>query len=204
MDPCWKHPFTALISGPTGCGKTEFVKKFLKNIKEMMTPTPEEIVWCYGAFQAGYREINDVTFFEGIPDPDGFVDNRRRLIIIDDLMSETDDRVTKLFTKGSHHKNLSVLYIVQNLFSKNKEQRTISLNSHYLVVFKNPRDTTQVLHLGRQMYPGKGKYVEEAFKDATTQPHGYLLFDLRQETPDQLRLRTNIFPGEERFVYIPK
>ena len=119
-------------------------------------------------------------------------------------MSETDDRVTKLFTKGSHHRNISVMYIVQNLFGKNKEQRTSSLNSHYLVVFKNPRDASQITHLAKQMYPGKLKYVQESFKDATSVPHGYLLLDLRQETPDHLRLRTDIFPPDHQVVYVQK
>ena len=112
--------------------------------------------------------------------------------------------MSKLFTKESHHHNLSVMFIVQNLFDKNKEIRTISLNSHYLVVFKNPRDASQITHLAKQMYPGKTKYVQEAFLDATNQPHGYLVFDLRQETPDHLRLRTDIFNANIQTVYIQK
>ena len=24
MDPRWKHPFTAIVAGPTGCGKTVY------------------------------------------------------------------------------------------------------------------------------------------------------------------------------------
>ena len=96
------------------------------------------------------------------------------------------------------------MYIVQNLFGKNKEQRTISLNSHYLVVFKNPRDASQVTHLAKQMYPGKTKYLQEAFKKATSIPHGYLLIDLRQETPDHLRLRTRVFPDQSQVVYVQK
>lgn len=61
-------------------------------------------------------------------------------------MSEMGDRVTRLCTKHSHHRNLSVMYIVQNpVRKKNKEQGTISLNSHYTVLFKNPRDAVQIL-----------------------------------------------------------
>ena len=96
------------------------------------------------------------------------------------------------------------MYIVQNLFGKNKEQRTISLNSHYSVVFKNPRDASQVTHLAKQMYPGKTKYLQEAFKEATSIPHGYLLIDLRQETPDHLRLRTRVFPDQAQVVHVKK
>ena len=61
-----------------------------------------------------------VTFAEGIPNIEQWQGDKRRLIIINDLMSETDDRVTKLFTKGIYHRNLNVMYIVQNLFGKNK------------------------------------------------------------------------------------
>ena len=204
MDPTWKHPFTCVVAGPTGCGKTVWVKEFLKYKSILMSPLPEETVWCYGEWQSGYSQMQHVTFVEGIPKTDEWTDNKPRLVILDDLMTEADERVTKLFTKGSHHRNLSVIFIVQNLFGTNKEQRTITLNSHYLVVFKNPRDVSQINHLAKQMYPGKLKYVQEAFKDATGSPHGYLLFDLCQETPDHLRLRTNIFPPSNQVVYVQK
>ena len=112
-------------------------------------------------------------------------------------MSETDDRVTRLFTKGSHHRNLSDMYIVQNLFGKNKEQRTISLNSHYLVIFQSPRDASEITHLAQQMYPGKLKYLQEAFKDATSAAYSYLLFGQRQ------RHRTSPL-SKHHVVYIQK
>ena len=204
MDPRWKHPFTCVIAGPTGSGKTVWVKKFIQHIQSVMSPTPEEIIWCYGEWQPVYDELSGVVrFIEGLP-TEQEQGHKRRLMIIDDLMAETDDRVTKLFTKGSHHRNLSVMYIVQNLFGKNKEQRTISLNSHYLVIFKNPRDASQITNLAKQIYPGKVKYVQESYKDATSVPYGYLLIDLRQDTPDHLRLRTAMFPGEYQAVYLQK
>ena len=137
--------------------------------------------------------MKGITVAEGIPSIEQWQGDKRRLIVTDDLMSETDDRVTKLFTKARHHRNLSDMYIVQNLFGKNKEQRTISLNSHYLVILKNPRGASQMTHLAQEMYSGKLKYVQEAFKDATSAAHGYLLCDLRRKTPDHLRLLTNIF-----------
>jgi hypothetical protein len=36
----------------------------------------------------------------------------KHLIILDDLMDETDQRVASLFTKKSHHRNISIMYIV--------------------------------------------------------------------------------------------
>ena len=58
------------------------------------------------------------------------------------------------------------------------------------------------MHLAKQMYPGQTKYVQEAFHLATREPHGYLLVDLKQSTPDNLRMRSHIFPGEIQEVYL--
>ena len=90
-------------------------------------------------------------------------------------------------------------------FQKNKESRSISLNAQYMVLFKNPRDTSQISHLVKQMYPGKVKLVQESFENATKVSYGYLVIDLKQETPEQLRLRTSIFPDDGvQYVYLPK
>ena len=54
------------------------------------------------------------------------------------------------------------------------------------------------------MYPGKSAFMVEAFKNATSAPYGYLLIDLKQETTEKLRLRTELFPGDDLFVYVRK
>ena len=145
-----------------------------------------------------------MIFNEGLPDIVVFDGKKPVLLVIDDLMQETNDTVANIFTKISHHRNVSVLYLAQNLFPKNKHARTISLNSHYLVLFKNPRDAGQFAVLARQMYPNGSKFAVEAFKDATEQPYGYLLVDLKPDTEERLRLRTNVFPGEQATVYVKK
>ena len=74
-----------------------------------------------------------------------------------------------------------------------------------MLVFKNPRDASQITHLAKQMYPGRVKFVQEAFKNATTVPYGYLLVDLKQDTPEDMRLRITILPDDAvQYVYIPK
>jgi hypothetical protein len=72
-------------------------------------------------------------------------------------------------------------------------------------MFKNPRDASQVAILARQMYPGKSQFVVEAYEDATKEPYGYLLIDLRPDTDDRYRIRTKIFPDDPRqYAYLPK
>jgi hypothetical protein len=173
INPRLQHPFGALVAGPTCCGKTQFVKKLLENGETMIDGPPENILWCYGMDQPAYEEmqanIPNINFIEGLPtDLESQIDpSIRNLIVIDDLMSEVsnDKRLTDIFTKGSHHKNLSCIFILQNMFHQGKELRNISLNAHYMVLFKSPRDSSQINHLAKQMHPGHVKYMQEAFND---------------------------------------
>jgi hypothetical protein len=124
-------------------------------------------------------------------------------VIVDDLMREADSRVVDLFTKGFHHRNISVLFITQNLFHQKAGARDISLNAHYMIIFKNPRDAAQTTYLARQISPENPKFLVEAYRDATSNLHGYLLIDLKQNTPYVLRYRTDIFERNVT-IYVPK
>jgi hypothetical protein len=199
-----KHPFTATVAGPTGCGKTLFTFRLIENAAEMIDPPLRTIWYCYGEYQPLFAKYPQVIFNEGLPDISTFDGKEPTLLVIDDLMQETNDTLANIFTKISHHRNVSVLYLTQNLFPKNKHARTISLNSHYLFLFKNPRDASQFGVLARQMYPSGSKFAVEAFKDATEKPYGYLLVDLKPDTDERLRLRTNIFRREQTAVYVKK
>jgi hypothetical protein len=93
------------------------------------------------------------------------------------------------------------------LFGKNKKQRTISLNCNYIVLYvllKNPRYGSQFTTLNKQIYLGKTVYVQKSFKDARANPHDYMLVDIKQETLDNLRLRSMIFPDYTQVVYVPE
>lgn len=202
------HPATAMLVGPSSSGKTTFLVRFLTHLSEMIDQEIEEIIWCYGIKQDFHKDIKTkfpkIKFIEGFPDYNTFDASKTRICVIDDLMSETKGNiVSDLFSKVSHHSNTSVFYIVQNLFPKNKEQRDISLNSKYFIIFKNPRDNKQVGMLGIQM--GKHDLITQAYKHATSEPYGYLLIDVTQGANDLLRVRSKIFPDdEENVVYLPE
>jgi hypothetical protein len=95
----WVHPFTSVIAGPIGSGKSVFVRRFVHNIRHMMTPIPDRILWCYGEYQTLYGTVDGVNFQQGLPDLDTLNPREKHLIILDDLMDETDQRVASLFTK---------------------------------------------------------------------------------------------------------
>lgn len=148
----------------------------------------------------------EVIFHSGIPDFDQFTRGKSYLVILDDLMNDIGNDVMNLFTRQSHHNSISVLFLVQNIFfGGNKSFRTISLNSHYLLCTKNPRDRNQISPLALQLYPENVKFVKEAYADATKDPFSYILFDLSQTCPETLRIRTNVFPDDfpRNIIYVP-
>ena len=190
----FKHPFTCMVAGMTGSGKTVWVQLLLTQAYRMINLPPEKIVWCYSQWQPAYMEmlvtIPNIEFVKGIPtalEQDAYFSvHKRNLIVFDDQMIDAgkDQSIVNLFTRGSHHRNPSVIYIVQNVFHRGKGSRSISLNSHYLVLFKNPRDKLQVLTLAKQMYPGRMDFFLKQYEEAVRRPCGYLLIDLKTTIQD--------------------
>ena len=151
MDVRWKHPFTCIVAGPTGCGKSTFVTRMLHHAATMIDPQPERITWCYGEWKEAYATMDlvDMQFHEGLPSASILDSTTKNLIITDDLKAETDERVTTLFTKKVITGTRPCCISYRTLYPKNKESCTLSLNSQYMVVFKNPRDASQMSHLAR-------------------------------------------------------
>ncbi|VDH90151.1 Hypothetical predicted protein [Mytilus galloprovincialis] len=90
------HPFTMMLAGPTGSGKTFWMKMLLERAKCMIKPTPERIIWCYKRWQPLFTEmqqtVKNIIFVQGIPDDmnsDSFIDPKYpSLVVIDDLMKD--------------------------------------------------------------------------------------------------------------------
>ena len=201
----FKHPTTILVAGPTGSGKTEFVSRAIE--QNLFYPAPTHMVWVYAERQKeiearlmGVEFIKDANIEEL---SESFNSNERNLLVIDDQMSRDRKYIEKLFTQGSHHRNLTVILIVQNLFQK--ELRTISLNSHYIVLMKNSRDRTQIRVLGQQMFPENPNFLVHAFDNATRgQSYGHLIIDNHPNTEDDgLRILARVLNGEPVIVYQP-
>jgi len=131
--------------------------------------------------------------------------NKKHLFIIDDNMhkSANDIIISDLFTKTSHHKNISVIILVQNLFPKSKYMRDISSNSTYIVLMSNPRENLQIKTLSSQIDGANSNFILNCYNEATkNKPFSYLFLDFDQNTSDDVRVRTNIFPDEESYAFV--
>jgi hypothetical protein len=206
----FEHPFNCIISAPTMGGKTHMLKEIIKFNEILIKPKPTRIIYCYKTWQPYYDNMlvisPNIEFVNEILEMSSLSASDYNLVVFDDLMNEclNSEEVMNLFTVGSHHKNTSVFFLTQNIFSKGKFSRDISLNSNYIIVFKNPRDQQQLQILARQMFPGNSKFLINSFQDATVNAYGYLLIDLKQTTEPRNRIQTGVLPNQERFIYTPK
>jgi len=127
----------------------------------------------------------NVSFHEGFPQNFGNEHGKPCLIILDVLLNEVYSKdVCDLFTKGSHHRNMSVILITQNLFHQGRFCHDISLNAKYSVALKNVRDKNRFQYLARQVHPEDSDSLYKSYLEDTDRPHGYLIrFRTRHRRP---------------------
>lgn len=186
------HPCTIIIAGPSCCGKTTFLISLMENREKLFNVKFSHIMWCFSEDNAK-PEIDYVEFFKGVPSESDMMTGGPLLLILDDLMNQAyNQQITDIFTKGSHHRNISIILVTHNLFHKSPHARELTLSTKYLILFKSPRDRTQFNYLARQVSENPKELIK-VYNEVTKEPYSYLLVDLTQETLDFLRYRTDIF-----------
>jgi hypothetical protein len=209
FDVRFKTPTTILLAGATKCGKTTFALNLLRNIDDLFLQPrcKQNIIYYYKKWQdsfAAFRKENIVTHWvNALPTEDDFTERTLQyksdggsVVVIDDFGQDLNKDIANIFKVLSHHNNTTVILMTQNIFGKNPVFREISLNCLYVVLFKNPRDTSQISHFVRQFDPQHRKEIVEAFRECTKPPHSYMLFDLEQSTNDAVRTRSHIFKSQ--------
>lgn len=215
----FKHPFNLLITGFSQSGKTSWVRNFLKFIEYLCTNKPKFVILFYKAMQPIYNDMLAEKLVDKLIDVsvqfptleeiynliEPYKDNGGSMMLFDDTMSDVTTDFEQLFCNASHHLNSSILFLTQNMFYNNKAFRTMSLNSHYIVIMKNPRDKQQISILARQFKPNNSEFVIKSYIDATKKNYSYLLLDFTPDSPETIRVRTDIFPHEAPLkIYLEK
>ena len=198
----FKHPSSILIAGPSGCGKTVFTTELLLNNRDLWSNTPQVVHYCHGVWQDSFKKLKQhgIHFHEGVPDEASLTKwfPKGGLLVLDDLMAEggNDKNVLDLFTKLSHHKGITVIYLTQDLFPPGKFAKTISRNAHYIIAFKNPRDKVGLRTLLLQSFPSNWKEVQDVYDKATSRPFGYIAFDFHPASDDSCRILSHLLSKE--------
>lgn len=198
----FRSPSCISISGSTSSGKTTWCKRLIEERDTIFQHPPKRIIYCYGVWQSIFEKMTGVEFREGLPCEDIGDGEEHVLLIVDDLMHAVvkDENMQNLFVRGSHHRNVTICYLNQNMFMQGKNARTINLNCHYIVLFRNARDIQQISTLGKQL--GMGQTLVEAYRDAVSEQYGYLVIDLSPHNQSPYKLKSHVFSNEVLVSYL--
>ena len=204
-DPRLVWPYSLLLCGPTGCGKTTWIVELLRYHEHLSMHTPKKLIWIFRVEQPELfetiREIwspQQCEFIEGFPE-DLLIrleqtSDHGSLCVFDDVMNEmsSNSMVSKLSTHGRSHLGCALVVLLQNIFPKGTQSRMISINAQYQVRFRNPRDNLQITILARQLCPSSSKEFLEIYKKATSHPYGYLFCCFTRSVIEQTFYLMNI------------
>ena len=89
----------------------------------MIHPPPDRILYCYGEWQDMFTQMQGVEFVRGLNEDLVKRENLsgHTVLVIDDLADEVDEKlIGALFTKLSHHRSISVIFLLNNIFYRNR------------------------------------------------------------------------------------
>jgi hypothetical protein len=200
-----KIPFGCMIGGPSSSGKSELVYKILDNAENLFSPKPKAILYSYGEYNTMVPKLESKGFHisSGMPSDELIARLPRPFLwVMDDMLTMISEKtISELFTKKNHHKNFGSIFITQNIFEKSL--RIARQNSQYIFLTRAPNFLLSIRNLGVQLFPRNLNYFLDAYEKACSKLYGYLLIDMHASSNSFLKLRTNIFPGEERCIFTP-
>ena len=204
-----KENFNLFISGPSRCGKTFFISDLLENIDSFAKQPPSTIVYVYKVWQAKFDEMKSIVNIF-VKDNENVVNEIKRLaagqsifVIFDDLINSSSlADISDLFTVDGRHMNMSMAFLTQRMFVNNENFRQISQNCDYFVIFKNPRNSSEIRTLAQQITPGSLDLVD-IYMDATQKPFSYLFINLTQECQPKAKYLSGLFDMDHQInVYV--
>ena len=204
------HPFSLIVSGPTSSGKSTLLFQILDNLHLNTTPVIEKVVYIYGIYQDIFKNYPNIFFTDNLDFMDS-IPEVPTVIILDDLMSVLNNskKLEELFTQGVHHKKVSVVLTLQNLFYHGGVMKTLCDNAMYIALTKHIQDVSKLDTFARQLESKNSNYFKESYADAISRKYGYLFCDLHphselRDGPLKIKYRSLIHNLEGQIIYLPK
>ena len=201
-DLTFKENFKILVAGPSACGKTVSVFKFVTNLPLYARKKIDVIIYVYKIYQSKFDEMvgvidhfiqDEVDVFNKIKSITG---GRPALIIFDDLIgSPRLPEIADFFMVDARHSNMSMMFLSQRLFVNDESFRQLSRNSDYIWLFKNPRDASEIGRLAQQLTPGNRSLIK-VYNNATESPWSFLSINLTQDCPKEIKYTSNYFEND--------
>ena len=206
-------PFRLIIGGGSGTGKTTLLKQ-LVNENHFETPF-DKIVYCYPDYLddspcyfdqiVEYRPgLGDLSYFSSLP--------KNSLIIFDDMMHEcgNSNKIMQLFSVIARKKNLSVIFVVQNIFDRGKQMRNIRINATGFILF-NFYSANDITHRLVRDIGLKNILTKRLLDSIFDKKFSYIYVDLHPERHSSFEsVKTNIFDtyfsilNKMEYIAIPK
>ena len=197
----FKENFKIFVCGPSRCGKTVFIKDLLQNIPSITKQNISKVIYVYKVWQQIFEDMKLqglVHFF--LREEENIVEKIKKLsfgqyslVIFDDLINSKNlEEISNLFIVDGRHSNYSMIFTSQRMFVYNEYFRQISNNCDYIVVFKNPRNYSEIRTLAQQLTPMSLDLLE-IYTKATKDPFTYLLINLTQECNEDVKFLSHLF-----------
>ena len=199
-------PARVYISGYSHSGKTQLCINLLKKYLNKF----EKILICDSPNNSEYiseKEIKEkIEILDYIPNISEIKINyqgKSIILIFDDNYSTTfnSKNVLEFFTQG-RHLQINIILLSQNLFSRGKYQRDITLNVSHFIITKI-RDKSQLQILSRQIF-GKENFNKLMFiydHVHNENKWGHILIDLSATSTKDIEIRSNIIANNENYDF---
>ena len=123
-------PFTYVAAGASQSGKTTHVFNLLRNIDNIFTSRPSNIIYYFNQWHSSFNSFADEnivsewigklpTVEEIKEKTDGCKNGEGSIVIIDDFAQHLNEDIADLFTVICHSNNVNIFLLTQNIFQKN-------------------------------------------------------------------------------------
>ena len=213
VDSKLEKPFRLIIGGGSGCGKTTILKEIVD--KSHFSSPFDKIVYCYPDYLEEipiefdqiveyHAGICDATYFSSLP--------KNTLLLFDDMMTECgkSDEIMKLFSVIARKKNISIIFLVQNIYDQSRQFRNIRLNATSFILFKFFAANDVNNRILRDI--GADQLVPKSLLDKVySKNFGYIFVNFHPNRHSEFEtIRTNIFEpffkilNKMEYIAIPK
>ena len=200
IDKKFAFPFRMILAGSSGAGKTYFAGKLLGryDIFEDKISAVHYYFPCYlpEAPVNWHKTLTiPVSYHVGLPSKSDLMQLEEKCcVVIDDSFDDAlkSSAIDHLFRVISGKRQISVMIMSQNNFSKGKYGREIRNSCNFSVLFRNCCDVSINENIARMA--GMKKAYDSAVLDVQGQKYPYMLLDQSQKGQlSPYRLYTNIF-----------
>jgi|TARA_B110000208_G_scaffold35914_1_gene47650 hypothetical protein len=204
VDSKLEKPFRLIIGGGSGCGKTTILKEIVD--KSHFSSPFDKIVYCYPDYLEEipiefdqiveyHAGICDAKYFSSLP--------KNTLLLFDDMMTECgkSDEIMKLFSVIARKKNISIIFLVQNIYDQSRQFRNIRLNATSFILFKFFAANDVNNRILRDI--GADQLVPKSLLDKVySKNFGYIFVNFHPNRHSEFEtIRTNIFEPFFKILY---